>query len=66
MIIDIGLNDDSALIIKYFEKTLVIKWLENYDDNYLNLIQSLKLISSENYLKTTTYIIKSILKILFR
>lgn len=66
MILESGLNDDSQLIKNYIEKTLVVKWLENYDDNYLDLVKSLKLLLTEKYLNNSSKVIRNVLKLLFK
>lgn len=54
------------MISNYIEKTLVFKWLELYDENYLSLINSLKLIPENGEVEEITTIIEHVLLALFK
>ncbi|KAJ3647227.1 hypothetical protein Zmor_024756 [Zophobas morio] len=65
-VLQCGLYDSSEKIKKFTTTVLLQYWLESYDDDYLKLIESIRLDACEEDIRITVHLVEQILKALFK
>lgn len=61
-----GFQEEVEVVKKKFLNVLIPKWISAYDENFLKLLNALKLDADDNDFENSDYIFKNLMNIIFK